>query len=377
MAHSLKMKKIVFIVAAIILVGMINVCAVAQSTGVPLKPPTRFGAISYPTWSPKGDLAAFVYTIGGDSEVYLVNADGTKLRNVSRNKAIDTNPVWSPDGKTLLFTSRRSGKADIYYIDPYQGRKPKAKKLIKDRQKGDNLWPAWSPDSKTVAFCSYEKGYPLVYFLDVAAGTSEQFFDKRACYPAFSADGKRLALSSEGDIFVFKLKNKKSKNITENLIEGNAVDDTLPVWAPRGTRIAFIGRYEAYSSEIYTISANGKKVRRITDDLFEDFIPRWGPKGKGVIYSAFVGGRPPEIFVSDPESPEKTRLTDNHIVEMSPVFSPDGRTILFVKRTNIQDDLYIMDSNGENVRKFLHEKLPTVRNYYDRQKQKKKEQYRQ
>lgn len=372
-SFAMTMKKTHITVLTIIFLCATCIIAAAQNAGSPFKPPTRYGAISYPSWSPRGDLVAFVYTISGDAEVYLVNADGTDLRNISRNKAMDTNPVWSPDGATLLFTSKRSGKADIYFVDPYQGKRPRAKKFIKDRKKGDNLWPAWSHDSKTVAFCNYEKGYPLVYFFDVESGASEQFFDKRACYPDFSADGKRLALSSEGDLLVFKLKNRKSENITEDLIEGNSVDDTLPVWAPRGTRIAFVGRYEAYSSEIYTISANGKKVRRITDNLFEDFIPQWEPRGKGVIYSGFIGGRPPEIFISDPESPEKTRLTDNHIVEMSPVFSPDGASILYVKRTRVQDDLYIMDKDGKNARRFLQEKLPTVRDYYKKKQEEKED----
>jgi TolB protein len=121
------------------------------------------------------------------------------------------------------------------------------------------------------------------------------------------------------------------------------VDDTMPVWAPKGDRIAFIGRYEAYESELYTISSTGKQVRRVTDNLYEDFLPQWQPDGKGVLFSGFVRGRPPEIFISDPMSPEKKQLTDNFDVEMGPAFSPDGKKLLFIRRNKGRDNLYIMD----------------------------------
>lgn len=318
------------------------------------KTPPRYGAISMPRWSPDGGKVAFVYTVGGSSEVYIVDASGKNLVNASAYSGVDTNPVWSPDGRTLIYSSNRGGQFDLCKVDR-QG-----ENQVCIDSKGDDLWPAWSPDSRTVAFCNYEKGYPLVYFISPDGKNRERFYKEQACYPAFSSDGKRLALSSKGDIHVFNLKNRKSKNITESLVDGDMVEDTIPVWAPKGNRLAFVGAFEAYSAEVYTIGADGKKVRRITDNLFEDFFPSWDPKGKGVVYSAYVSDRPPEIFVSDPESPEKKRLTFNHTVESSPRYSPDGASILYVSRRWAQDDLYIMGRDGADQRPFLKEALPSV-----------------
>jgi len=346
---------------ALALWGSVCVCADLASGGTrqvsrlpaAARPP-RMGAIIMPRWSPDGSKVAFVYDVGGDPEVYIVNADGTKLKDVSKHTGEDTNPVWSPDGKTLLFTSFRKG---IYNICRTSSEGGKAECVV---AKGDDLWPAWSPDGKTIAFCNYETGNPYVYFMTPDGKDRKRFFDKPACHPAFSADGKRLALSSEGDLLVFTLKTGKRKNITEALIEGNAVDDTYPVWAPRGDRIAFIGQFEAFSAEIYTISASGKRVRRLTDNLYEDFLPSWHPKGKGVAYAGLVPGRLPEIFVAQPDSPEKTRLTKNSVLEMSPQFSPDGKKIIYVVRRKAQDELYIMNADGTDQKPFLKEKLPSV-----------------
>jgi len=316
--------------------------------------PPRYGSIRMPRWNPDGGKVAFVYDVGGNPEIFLVDSDGTKVKNVSRSPSEDTNPVWSPDGKTLLFTSFRKGKYEICRTDR------EGSKVVCGQSKGDDLWPSWSPDGKTIAFCNYEKGTPFVYFMDADGKNRKKYFDKPSCYPSFSKDGKRLAVASEGDIIVITLKNGKRKNVTEPLIEGNAVDDSFPVWAPKGDRLAFIGTFEANSAEIYTISGAGKKIRRLSDNLFEDFLPSWEPKGKGVLYSGFVSGRPPEIFVSEVEGPIRQRLTNNNVMEMSPQFSPDGQKILYIVRIRAEDELYIMNADGKDPRPFMKSKLPTV-----------------
>lgn len=318
----------------------------------------RYGSIRMLSWSPDGSKIAFVYDIGGNAEVFTVNADGTKPKNVSKKTGEDINPVWSPDGKTLLFSSFRKGEFDICKTGPEGG------KVDCFDSKGDDLWPAWSPDGQTIAFCNYGKGYPLVYFIGSDGKDRKLYYSKQACYPAFSADGKKLAVVSDSDIYVITLKNGKEKNITKPLVSGDMVEDSFPVWAPKGDRLAFIGHYEAFSSEVYTISGSGKKIRRLTDNLAEDFLPCWEPKGKGILYAGYVPGRKPEIFLSAPETPiGKKRLTNNWVLEMNPRFSPDGKKILYVSRRRSEDEIYIMNADGSDPKPFLKDKLPPIEAY--------------
>ena len=57
----------------------------------------------YPTWSPDGMRIAFT-TYRANDEIYAMNADGSGETNVSNNPAFDREPAWSPDGTRIAFT---------------------------------------------------------------------------------------------------------------------------------------------------------------------------------------------------------------------------------------------------------------------------------
>jgi TolB protein len=70
-----------------------------------------------PAWSPDGRKIAFVSDRTGNSEVYVMNADGTGQRNLTRNPAFDADPTWSPDARKIAFASNRDGKYGVYVMN--------------------------------------------------------------------------------------------------------------------------------------------------------------------------------------------------------------------------------------------------------------------
>jgi TolB protein len=84
----------------------------AQATRL-TKPLARLGDRGA-AWSPDGLQIAFYSDRAGNNDLYLVNRDGRGLRQLTSNKAPDSEPSWSPDGSTLVFLSSRTTYTEIW-----------------------------------------------------------------------------------------------------------------------------------------------------------------------------------------------------------------------------------------------------------------------
>jgi TolB protein len=71
-----------------------------------------------PAVSPDSRRIAFTHTgqDGGGSEVYLMNADGTEIRQVTSGPGIARRPEWHPDGQTILFSRFRPNVSKRAYL---------------------------------------------------------------------------------------------------------------------------------------------------------------------------------------------------------------------------------------------------------------------
>ena len=94
-----------------------------------------------PVWSPDGKEIAFLSGEWPTYEVYMVNADGrSKETNLSNSDKNDYNPVWSPDSKKLAFVSNRDGNYEVYLVNP----DGTGRTNLSNNDK-DEFSPIWSP----------------------------------------------------------------------------------------------------------------------------------------------------------------------------------------------------------------------------------------
>ena len=107
------------------------------------------GINTYGSWSPDMKHIAFRKIIGDEnSEVFVVNGDGSNPRNITNNPFIDGWPAWSPDARTIAFGSNRRVHGYQIFVMHADG----ANVRLVANTEGRGTAPRWSPDGKTIYF---------------------------------------------------------------------------------------------------------------------------------------------------------------------------------------------------------------------------------
>jgi TolB protein len=165
--------------------------------GSPLNLTQGQGQAFAPAWSADGERIAFSLSSGGRVKLWVVNANGSGLRQLTEGPGEDTAPSWSPTGREIAFTSNRSGSPQIWVVGA------EGLNLRRLSRVGSyNDAPAWSP-SKTHSEIAYtsrlERGQFDIAVIDLSSGQVRQITTGRgSCEkPSWAPSGRHLIFACQ------------------------------------------------------------------------------------------------------------------------------------------------------------------------------------
>ena len=266
---------------------------------------------------------AFASSRDGDLDIYIMNADGSNVRQVTDLPEAETQPTWSPDGQQIAFVYHWHEDKDSHtgshigiYIVSVDGKN--LRKLI-DGSVGS---PAWSPDGRRIAFSFSPPFTPGDYWpgadihlIDVETGNLHKLTteDGSDAWPAWSLDGRKIAFYShrgnrEADIYVMDADGGNQNRLTDR-----PEPDWGVAWSPDGQQIAFVSgiRGRTGGFNIYVMEANGGNIRQLVTSVKYDSAPTWSPDGQHIAFSLIDEWPRGDIYVIDIDGENRRNLTNN------------------------------------------------------------------
>jgi Tol biopolymer transport system component len=151
-----------------------------------------------PLWSPNGEKIAFTSDRDGEPNLYVMDADGSNIRQITADIDSHMSYTWSPDSETIVFSSNRDGHVNLYSLNL------STDALDQMTFKDENYDPVWSPDGTKIVFTStrFSYGASTLYTMDGKGAHLEQisntpFETWNLVCPMWTPDSQHIVVVNE------------------------------------------------------------------------------------------------------------------------------------------------------------------------------------
>ena len=334
----------------------------------------------HPRFSPDGTRIAFTSDRGGGDNIWLMNANGSDKRQVTKEDfRLLNQPTWSPDGRFIVakkhFTTGRSlGTGEIWLYHVSGGGGVLLVKRESEKHQKELGEPVYTPDGKGVYYTRNVTPGPIFQYAqdsntnlfhieryDLATGevTAAVSGPGGSVRPAPSPDGKMIAFvrreATKSKLYVKDLASGQERKIydalDQDVQETWAVSGVYPNmdWTPDSRSIVVwaggkLRRVDATSGAARDIPFSVDDTRGVADaphpqievapERFVTKMPRFAevsPDGRQVVFESLG-----KLWLKPAAGGAVRRLTSGNggSFELFPSWSRDGRTIVFVDWTD-------------------------------------------
>lgn len=253
----------------------------------------------------------------GDTEVYVMDPDGTDQTRITFDPRTNQQPDISPNGQQIVYcgnpitNTNPDGDLEVFVMDADGGN---VTQLTFNGAGINDCWPRWSPNGKQIAFHSNVEGNFEIYLIDADGAnlTRVTTYAGLDQFPEWSPDGQQLVIRRDTDIYLIDVDGQDPIRLTTN-----AALDQMGSFSPNGKQIAFMSAREGYCS-VFIMNSDGSDQTNLTpkpDGIpntdFCSRAPAWSRNGQQIYFSSW---RPEtdlyeNIFVMNSDGSNVTRLT--------------------------------------------------------------------
>jgi len=296
---------------------------------------------------------------GYSSHIYMVNIDGSGLRQFTFGKVSDSNPAFSPDGKWILFTSKRGEKKGLYKMSA-DGGEPS----LLNSDDGSFSELSIAPDGKKIL--AVFKNADDVPKDD--KGKKEPPVYRHINRMFYKLDNAGFMPKDPGHIYTVDMETGEKTKLTKG-----KNGERGPIWLGKGDKIAYISNIqhdpdmETMMDDIFVMPSRGGKAKKLATPAGPVDIISGSPDGKWI---AYVGHDEPrdswgaavsrlwKVPVSVGKAIDLAPKIDRMAMDLTisdtaeshevarPTWSDDGRWIYFMLSENGSTRLYKTKSSG-------------------------------